>query len=80
MDTRTILVQTFGFKAQSDSFIIAFSCLCLSGPCPTVFSYDHNVTYLLHIAHAEKAVEQDCQWQTKSESVLCEVLLIALAA
>ena len=65
----------FGFKVQSNSFITAFSCLCLSGPCPTEFSYDHSVTYQLHIAQAEKkAVEEAC------ESVLCEVLLIALAA
>ena len=27
----TILVQVFGFKAQPNSFIITFSCLCLSG-------------------------------------------------
>ena len=31
MDAWTILVQVFGFKAQSKSFIITFSCLCLSG-------------------------------------------------
>ena len=58
-------MEAFGFKGQSNSFIIAFSCLCLHGPCPSEFSYDHSVTYFLHIANAEKAIEQDCLGKQK---------------
>ena len=44
------------------------------------FRYDHSVcTYSLHIVYAKKAAEQYCHWKTKSESVFCEVLLIAWA-
>ena len=45
------------------------------------FRYDHSVcTYSLHIVYTEKAAEQYCHWKAKSESIFCEVLLIALAA
>ena len=50
------LVWAFGFKAQSNSFTFAFSCLCLSGPCRSDFIYDHSVTFVTHCTGSMRKV------------------------